>query len=361
MTGAIRSARGPVEGYVGGVVEGAMRRAMTGLVCGVWVGALPSVARADGVVLAVQEADDVGAWSTWQPAAGTTTGEAFVVRGDDRVPLSVGDTIRDDDLLVTRRGRVRIAVEGKGEITVYDGTVVLLRDYGLEHVLGGVLIEVQDAFRVEYARSEAVVEGTRFRVEGNAAGVGVVVVEEGRVRVRSGAEAVAVNAGEQAAVDGVSAPQHGDAPWALLPPSARRSFPVSVGPQVGLGRAHHLGLDAATSEWRTDVLVRWRLPGAFSVSATGGLAANTQTAHVPVSAGVEWWTGPVGLGVAMEGLLGVAEPSPTDTALAVGAAGYGTVNLSVPVHRRFTVDGRALVGWSTGLQTGGTLGVSVKP
>jgi len=321
----------------------------------------PTAALADGVVVALQQADDFGAWTTWQPKPGFATGEAFVVRGEQRVALAVGDTIRDDDLLVTRRGRVRIEVEGKGEITVYDGTVVLLRDYGVEHVLGGLLIEVQDAFRVEYAQTEAVVEGTRFRVEGDARGRGAVVVEEGRVRVRSRGGEVAVEAGQLASVEADLAPVREDAPWALLPPDERRFFPVTVGPQVGLVRAQHIGLTEPTSEWRTDLLVRWRLPGSFAVAATTGLAANAFTAHVPVTASVEWWTGPLGLGVAMEGLFGVAEDSPEETSLAVAGAGWGTVNLSVPVHRRLNLDARMLAGLSTGAQLGGTIGVSVKP
>lgn len=328
----------------------------------VGVGAVhPAVARADGVVVALQQADDVGAWSTWQLRAGTTTGEAFVVRGERRFPLTVGDTIADDDLLVTRRGRVRISVEGKGEITVYDGTVVLLRDYGLEHVLGGLLVEVQDAFRVEYVQSEAAVEGTRFRVEGDAAGVGRVVVEEGRVRVRDPSGEVRVSAGELAQVGTPRGPELQDAPWALRPPAERRHHPLSVGPQVGLGRAEHLGLEAGVAELRTELLARLRLPGPFSVSAGSGLATNPETAHVPVGVGVEAWRGPVGAGLWVEGLLGVAEAADGTTGTALGGAGYATGNLSVPVHPRWSVEARALAGYSTGLQVTGTVGVSVRP
>jgi hypothetical protein len=141
----------------------------------------------------------------------------------------------------------------------------------------------------------------------------------------------------------------------------RRSFPFAIGPQVGIGRAEHLGLDAGVTEWRTDVLARWRLPGPFAVMGSGGLAANPETAHVPLALGMEAWKGPVGVGLVMEGLFGVEQTSATQTAMVVGGAAYASGNLSVPVSRRVSVESRALVGFSTGLQVAGSVGVSVKP
>lgn len=190
-------------------------------------------ARADGVVVAVQEADEVGAWTTWQPAPGTTTAEAYLLRGDERVPLAVGDTVRDHDLVVTRRGRLRVEVPDKGTITIYDDTRVELQDFGLTHQLGGLLIEVQDAFRVEYVQVEAVVEGTRFRVEGDATGRGLVRVEEGRVRVSSPEGEVRVSAGELARLVPGSAPAKEVADAGRRAPAGRRFHPLSIGPQLG--------------------------------------------------------------------------------------------------------------------------------
>lgn len=327
-----------------------------------WLAAAGGGAQADGTVVAIQQATERGGWSTWQAKAGTTSGEAFVVRGDTRVPLAVGDTVRDDDLVVTRRGRVRIEVPDKGEITVYDATVVSLQDYGLRHVLGGVLIEVQDAFRVEYAQTRASVEGTQFRVEGDARGDGYVAVVEGKVRVANEAGDVLVEAGKVALVGATAAPDARTATRAQLSPRDRRSHPVSVGPRVGLGRAHHLGLEEATAETRTDVFVRWHLPGPFSVSAASGFAVNPETAHVPVMVGVEAWTGPLGFGLAMERLIGYGATDSTDSLELTGAgAGYGTVNLSVPLAPRVSFESQALLGYSTGVQATGMVGVSMRP
>ncbi len=82
------------------------------------------------MVVAIQTADELGAWTTWQAAPGTTTSEAWRLVGDRRQALRVGDTVPDDQPIITRRARVRIEVAGSGTITLYDDSETQLADHG---------------------------------------------------------------------------------------------------------------------------------------------------------------------------------------------------------------------------------------
>lgn len=284
------------------------------------------------------------------------------MRGTERVPLAVGDAVYNTDLIVTRRGRVRVTVEGKGEITVYDDTRVALEDYGLRHELGGLLIEVQDAFRVQYAQTTASVEGTRFRVEGAESGAGVVIVEEGLVRVTSPDGEVLVAAGEQAAIQPGQALVKEGANARGRAPQQRRYYPFSIGPQLGGGLNNHIGLAGGTGAIRADVLGRLRLPGPFAVSMTGGLVNSTTTSHFPVTTSFEFWLGPVGFGAAGDLMLGVKEScDPPSRTLVVSGAGHVTANVSIPVRPRWLFDARLMAGWSAGPQVFATAGMSFRP
>ncbi len=302
--------------------------------------------------------DAQGGWAAVRVRKDVPLTEAWLERDGERLPVDVGTDLRLTDVLVTRRARVQVKLRGKGDVTVYEYTRVRLEDWGLLHELGGLLIEVQGAFKVEYATAEAVVEGTRFRVESTGPDEGLVSVEEGVVRVITPQGEVRVQPWEQAVIGSGVAPVKQTVPAHAAGGGVVRPRVATIGLQVGGGVGDHLGLDSAAGELRADLLGRLRL-GPIGGTASFGLVNSSTTSHFPMALGAEYWLGPVSLGVQGDLLFGAQESCTGDREpIVVGGAGHLTAGLRLSLAERLLLDGRALAGWSTGPQAYGTLGLS---
>ncbi|MCB9779705.1 MAG: FecR domain-containing protein [Alphaproteobacteria bacterium] len=313
----------------------------------------------EGLVLAVQTRDRAGGWRPWDSAQDEALQEAWILQADARAPLAVGTRIALSDVVVTRQARVRMELPDKGEITIYEDSYVRLEEWGLRHELGGLLVKVQGAFKVQYASTEALVEGTRFRVEAITPEEGMVAVEEGKVRVRNELGEVLLLKGQAATFGPSQAPAFAKSGRLPVP---RRWRPASVGLQVGGGLGDHIGLDKGAGEIRADILTRVRL-GNFGLTNTVGVVNSTTTSHFPVTAGGEYWFGPVAVGAQGDLLLGTKELCGTGTTsqLVASGAGHLTGAVRVPLGPALVLDGRVLAGWSTGPQAFGTVGLSWRP
>ena len=147
-----------------------------------------------GQVIQPHEMDDAGEWS---PVSQAT--EAWVERSGQRSQPNLGFALMSTDRIITEQARLEISRDDGEVITIYEDTTVVLEEWGITHELGAMFVEVSDYFKISWGSSEAVVEGTAFKVESGGESFAV-LVEEGAVRVRNPTGEVLATAGKVAEI-----------------------------------------------------------------------------------------------------------------------------------------------------------------
>jgi CHASE2 domain-containing sensor protein len=137
--------------------------------------------------------DARGEWARTQHTA-----KARILREGRELPVYVGMEIDNGERLVTESARLRVVLRRDEYIHIWENADVTVRERGILQRLGDVYYALKGHFSVSYGTVETVVEGTRFTLAGPEPVR--VIVEEGRVRVRSGDEVRVVRAGETLAV-----------------------------------------------------------------------------------------------------------------------------------------------------------------
>ncbi|MCB9778666.1 MAG: FecR domain-containing protein [Alphaproteobacteria bacterium] len=170
------------------------------LLCAVLaLGGAPARAAATATVQVLSHVD---ASRRWRSTRETDQGSLFRADGSEDL-LREGDTLVPGDRVVTRQARVQLVLSDGSTLHVAEFSELVLAEGGatadadtwsrLEQRAGQVYYRMKNALTVEYGTVEAVIEGTRFFVRGEAApgaGAGgsadevVVEVVEGAVRVR---------------------------------------------------------------------------------------------------------------------------------------------------------------------------------
>jgi len=306
-----------------------------------------------GEVVALWQPDEEGRWARVERAD-----EAWMERGDEIVSLEVGATPDASDRVVTQRARVQLrSVEHDREITIYEDSAVVLEEWGVLHELGAVLYEVRGAFEVHYYGAEALVEGTRFWVEGDGAGTGMVSVEEGRVRVRN--ESGAVLLGRRSAMASVAP---GEVPAAPEGPAARaartlhwerwrerRWQPLEVGTLLVTGVGQQTGEEEVGARLGVHGLARLDLPGRWELSYSGGLTNTPTTTQLPSGLGLARSHGLLSVGGRADLLLGWGIDCEAGSAFPVVRGGGSlTGALRVPLGSRTALETHAAAGWVDG-------------
>ncbi len=317
---------------------------------------------ADARVVGIWEPDAVG---NWNPA--DMTGEAWVIRPDgSRAFLNNGTLVPRSDRVVTQEARVALQLSDNDTITIYPGSSVVQEEWGVLQELGAVLYEVEGAFRVRYARTEAVVEGTRFLVRGAGAEPEAVVVYRGRVRVRNPQGEVVVTAGQMASLTPGLGPALAVSPVAPLLPGAPTPKPErGLTPWVvGIGVGGGLGFQGAETGWRgqirTDILMKRAIVGRLRAVGSVGWVNSEESSQFPINLGVEAAFGAFSVGGS--GALLVGYGLDCDTGQAYPAIrGGGAAHVGAEVWSG-SVGGQARVlgGWADGPTVNGTLGAAVR-
>lgn len=293
--------------------------------------------------------------------------EAIRVTPEGDTPLSLGQALGSGDRVVTHQARVELT-DAAGEVLVlHEDSDLVLEDYGAWERYGAVLYDVRREFEVRYARNEALVEGTRFLVEGDADGHGSVAVSRGRVRVRSLQGEVLVRRGQLAQLDPGEPPERrrwrppgqpglGGAAGDLAKTAGRR---IVVG-AAATGR-YQLGKDTAaggSGELRATAALR--LP---VLSVVGSLGLNTagDQGHFPLSVGVERQIGPLSVGGSGQLSVGLVSNCDAGTLVPqVSGGGSLDLGLHLPVGQHLEVDGLLSGGWLYGPEIKGGVGLSLK-
>lgn len=312
----------------------------------------------------VAEILELSSQGEWTPGPGT--GEAFQVTPQGDQPLQPGEHLGADARVVTHQARVVLRGHEDYEITLYEDTDLVLAEYGAWQRFGAVLYEVHGEFKVRYARFEALVEGTRFLVEGDALGHGSVAVSRGRVRVRSLQGEVRVRRGQMATLS------------AGLPPERRRWRPrtspdrgalaraaTAARPRVVLGAElrgrYGLGdQPAADGSGELRARAALRLPGPLSAVSTVGVNTSGDQGYFPASLGVQAQLGPVSVGGSGQLSMGLKQDCAAGT-ISPTIKGGGSLDLGVylPLGERLELDGQLSGGWLYGPEVKLGIGVGV--
>lgn len=311
-------------------------------------------------VATISEIGATGDWSAVQ-----TTGEAFLVGPQGDVPLSTGQQLGSAARVVTQQARVELDGSGGEHLTLYQGSDITLEDYGLWERFGAVLCDVHHSFEVHYARFEALVEGTRFLVEGDETGHGSVAVSRGRVRVRSLQGEVLVRRGHLAKLE------------PGMPPDRRRWRPPGQ-PHLGLGSdlaeaagkrvvvgaalSGRYGLGDRTASGPSGELRATgalRLP-VFTVVGSLGLNTAGSQGHFPLSVGVEKRFGPLSVGGSGQLSAGLSQDCDTGAIIPrISGGGSLDLGLHLPVGQHLELGGLLSGGWLYGPELKLGVGVGV--
>lgn len=328
---------------------------------------LPLAFADDAKVVGIQELDHTGHWVDQGAAR-----EAWVVRPDGHTELlDVGTLVPVDQEVVTQEARIRLQLAADKVVTLYENTKVVPKDWGVLQELGAALYDVHEAFRVQYGRTEAIVEGTRFRVVGSGTDADVVAVERGRVRVHNDLGEVSVPAGNEAVLHAGQAPElqpYTPGPE-LPPPGGGGTGPFgrglggrkwAVGVRVGGGAAKQAGQTAWGGVLTTELQAHRALVGPLRLGASLGLENSTETSGFPASLGLDAAFGGWSFGAHGELLFGMQSDC-TSTTLTLRAPGGVSVQggLEVPLGGLFLVDLHVTGGWVDGFYARGSAGLEV--
>ncbi len=302
--------------------------------------------------------DWAGAWAPVK-----TTGEAWVERGGETLPVAVGMTLAPDDRLVTQQARVRLRLDEDHVATAYEGSAMVLREWTyVDQQLGRLVYEVRDLFRVQYARTEVLVEGTTFAVDGSADGSGQVAVLEGRVRVRNDDGEVVLDRGDVAVLSAAGAPVAMAAARSVLKTWRERPdgsyTPLEIGLRAGLGYGDSLAVQSPGVQLRTELYGRFELRGPLSLAGSIGLLNSTTTSRFPISLGPELALGPVALRASATAVTGACVAcSDGDVEPMVRPGGLGAVAFR-PQVGRWRPELQLSMGWAWGPFVDATVGVA---
>lgn len=311
----------------------------------------------------------------WEPnAAGTRwesvaiTNGARVERDGKQIPLRLDAPLSATDRVVTTRGRVRLRLEDDDTITLYEGSSVVLHEWGVWQELGSALYWVQGLFTVKFASGEAVVEGTRFAVVLGEE-QDKVEVYRGLVKV-SGLAGTTVRAGRGASAvirgrEATRGAKVGRTLYSRPKRYAERLRPrIEAGARVGFGYGEQAGQTTGDPQLQIEATGRLRMPGPFDPTLSFGVVNTPEATFYPLTLGVEHTLGPLYAGLG--GGLGLG-------AMAIDADGDGVCDESRAVARpelTVSIGGRiqpgrrwvlqpAITGvWLDGPALRGTVGVS---
>lgn len=287
----------------------------------------------------------------WRPVE--ATGEAVVRHEGVDVPLRRGASVATGDVLKTAQARVELRLESGEHIYVSEQTEIeVAAERGLLQRLGEIYLSLKSDFSVRYGSVEATVEGTKFFVRGDPAGVVQVAVEQGRVRVKVPEGEVAVIAGRASRVTTGKAPTE-PTRWAMQAGDYARTWPRSrPALHLDLLATGGLGLDGARP-WGATYGVRVGagialFPGARLALGAEWSGMGAGRMRVPVHAGLGWEL--PGVPIQLSGQLSVAYE--TESAAcggeyqAIHLGGTGSVRGAVPMGRRLSLLGEARGGWT---------------
>lgn len=301
----------------------------------------------------VSEILEINGSGDWVAVPGSS--EALLVTPEGDTPLELGQALGSTARIITHQARVELSDAAGEVLTLHEETDLVLQDYGAWQRFGAVLYDVRREFEVRYARNEALVEGTRFLVEGDTEGHGSVAVSRGRVRVRSLQGEVLVRRGHLAQLDPGEPPERRR--W--RPPGrpglggAGGDLAKAAGSRIALGAAAtgRYGIGdhtAAGGSGELRATAALRLP---VLSVVGSLGLNTagDQGHFPLSVGVERRIGPLSVGGSGQLSVGLKASCDAGTLVPV-VSGGGSVDLGlhVPVGSHLELGALISGGWLYG-------------
>ena len=156
-----------------------------------------------GKVVMVEEKNAVGDWIKVRCA----TAGSLIYRGEElstakEVDICINTEVYPDDFVTTATGRVTVATED-GSFKIMEKTTVRLKDWGISHEIGAVILAVEDYFRIEFGTAEAVVDGTIFMASKKRIKKGIdrfiteIFVTEGSVRLKNSHGEVSISVGQK--------------------------------------------------------------------------------------------------------------------------------------------------------------------
>ncbi len=228
----------------------------------------------------------------WRPAQETT--QASVLRGDARLPVSVGLDLVPGDRIVTDDARVAIALGTAEHIDVAEHTDIEVAERTAIQRLGDAYYRVRNSFSVTYGTVQTSVDGTQFAVSGGDA-VQVTVIQ-GRVTVRNPASSTSVRGGQSIDVPttGAPAPPHLD--LAAVRTAVASTFRAAA-PTVTLGILGTGGVDHGHGALEFRGFARLRLLPGVRLTYDTGLGNQGEVAGIrlPQGLGLDFTLGGVTL------------------------------------------------------------------
>jgi len=333
--------------------------------------ATPALCAPIAQVETIEERNAAGAW---RKQHGPTTG-AWVRHPDGQEEfLYPGMPLDAEDRIISEEARVRLQLLDDGlslweQITIYEESDLVLKDWGVLQDLGLIIYQVRGEFTTQYGTVKGAVGGTRYVVSTSA--------EEATLSVTR--HTVTLHQAPPDAPPGPPAP--GDQALLSLHRGESASWssgtlPVRTtsGPPVLPGRppraSRSIGLLAGGGySWRTgdrpdSPQVAWSVIGRRSIGssvdlvATAGLTNTTLHSRFPLTVGAEYAAGPLTVGADGRLLLGYTEDCDSgEAALAARGGGSLSAGLRHPIGR-LTVEGRLTAGWAVGPFVNAALGSS---
>ncbi|MCB9761981.1 MAG: hypothetical protein H6739_19315 [Alphaproteobacteria bacterium] len=327
--------------------------------------ALAQEAEPPGTVVTRVRELEPGFFGGWSEVDATT--QAYVVRGEQRLPVARDMVLRPGDILGTGPA-AQVRLERDDGSWTFD--VCVDSELGLapepELHFGCTSFFGDGVLEVLWLETVTSVDGTRFTVRGDTSGRGEVHVSAGQVTVRTPQGEERVRRGQTVQLR----PGLPPTPPSRDPAARRRELgvreaadrrPLSVGLLVGGGAGRTFQEDAGP-RLRVDALARLELPGPLELEADMGLVSAQQTDHLPVSLGLHWRFGPLALGAsgsaALYGRWDCVEQRVHVEASFGGAASLSATHDLTP---RLAVDGRLSAGWlAEGPAADGMVGLRVR-
>jgi hypothetical protein len=333
--------------------------------------ATPALSAPIAQVETIEERNEAGAW---RKLFGPTTG-AWVRHPDGQEEfLYPGMPIDAEDRIISEESRVRLQLLDDGlslweQITIYEESDLVLKDWGVVQDLGLILYQVRGEFTTQYGTVKGAVGGTRYVVSASAEGATLSVTRHTVALHQAPAEAppgppapsdqllLTLRRGESASwSDGTLPVRTTSGPPALpgRPPRASRS----LGMLVGGGYSWRTGDRPDSPQVSWSVIGRRSIAGSVDLVATAGQTNTALHSRFPVSFGAEHTTGSLTLGADGQLLLGYTQDCDSgETALAVRSGASMSAGLRRPIGR-LVVEGRLTAGWAYGPFINAALGSS---
>jgi len=286
-----------------------------------------------------------------------TSAAAERVRDGAYEPLTVGAPLEVGDGIRTQLARVVIRLETGEQLTVREAAELTLQERSVLQAMGEVYYALRGAFSVDYRTVEATVEGTEFIMSGPDPVA--VTVTNGAVRV-TGADGTSalVQAGQTLAVpSGAPVPSPTKIPATQRADLVARSWARGRPRLVVAGLAEG-GLTGNSASGGLRISARLSLGRVLALTWEPGFSAGSST-HLPAGLGLEAAIGGWSFGGQLVTDLEITERDCGGSSGTLHIGGAGSARLSIPLSRRFSVEGQIRVGAAPTIWADGAAGVGV--